>query len=214
MQNVSIINLTGAFIYLMEIEPEGELKYQEKLTFLEKKRLETIKSPVKRLEFSASRYLKFLFFGNEEIEYLEHGTPVLEQTSKQDGKHFTITHSKHFTAIGINDHIPFAIDLEQVSGKAQKLSSKFCSTDEQSFFNMNSNEEMTLMWSMKEVLYKLSDRNGLDFKRDIKLRKVGSTTLGTVLLTNGILEVELHVIEINGFYLTCNTTYTILNADS
>jgi len=214
MQKVTTINLNDAFIYLMEIRSKNALKYEEKLTFQEKIKLESIKHPSKRLEYCASRYLKHLYFGDEEISYLEHGTPVLEQTSLKHGKHFSISHSKTFTAIGLNDIHPFAIDLELISDKALRLGSKFCSENERDFFDMTSEKEMTLLWSMKEVLYKLSDRNGLDFKRDITIYKVDNRYFGEVLLANGKLKTELLNFELNGFYLTCNQTYTLLHAHS
>ncbi len=214
MQKVTTINLNDAFIYLMEIVADNVLEYQETLTFQEKIRLNSIKHPTKRLEYSASRYLKHLYFGDEEISYLEHGTPVLEQTSLKHGKHFSISHSKTFTAIGIHDKHSFAIDLELISDKALRLGSKFCNDKERNYFSMASEKEMTLLWSMKEVLYKLSDRNGLDFRRDMNIYKINEQYVGEVLMSEGKLKTELIYFELNGFYLTCNQTYTLLHADS
>lgn len=212
MQKVTTINLNDAFIYLMEIVADDMLKYQEKLTFQEKERLNSIKHPNKRLEYCASRYLKHLYFGDEEISYLEHGTPVLEQTSLKHGKHFSISHSRDLTAIGLHDQHSFAIDLEFISDKALRLGSKFCNELEKQYFDMSSEKDMTLLWSMKEVLYKLSDRNGLDFKKDMNIYRLDGTYFGEVRLTQGKLKTELLYFELNGFYLTCNQTYTLLHA--
>ena len=210
MQNRFTINLTGVIIDLMVIEEEKLPKYLQTLTFNEITRLNSIKHPSKKLEYAASRFLKHELFGNVEIEYLEHGSPfiALENTTQL----ISITHSHSLTGICKHEYFPVAIDLEYISDKSKKLAPKFCSKEESSHFDMLSSEEMTLLWSYKETLYKLSDRNGLIFKTDIVVFKENGKTFGKVKMKRGSLLVELQNIKLEDFYLTFNHTFKLLDA--
>lgn len=214
MQKARNINLTGVSIYLLVIDPEKESEYLKTLTFNEKSRFDSIKHPTKKLEFAASRFLKNKLFGNQEIKYLEHGTPVLEQIDPSQKLHISITHSRNYTAIAQHKEFPIAVDLEFIDAKSVRLASKFCSEDESSVFNIKSAEEMTLLWSFKETLYKLSDRNGLIFKEDIRVSRENGNFQGRVRLQTGFLKVDLSFEKVNGFYLTCNHTYILDYEDS
>jgi phosphopantetheinyl transferase len=214
MQKARNINLNGVSIYLLVIDPEQESKYLETLTFNEKTRLDSIKHPTKKLEFAASRFLKHKLFGSQEIKYLEHGTPVLEQIDPSLKLHISITHSRNYTAIAQHKDFPIAVDLEWIDDKSVRLAPKFCNENEASIFDMASKEEMTLLWSFKETLYKLSDRNGLIFKEDIRVSKKNGSYQGKVRLQSGFLKVDLSFEKVNGFYLTCNHTYMLDYEDS
>lgn len=214
MQKARNINLSGVSIYLLVIDPEKESNYLKTLTSNEKNRFDSIKHPTKKLEFAASRFLKHELFGNQEIKYLEHGTPVLEQTDPSQKLHISITHSRNYTAIAQHQSFPIAVDLEWIDDKSVRLAHKFCHEQEALSFNMHSKEEMTLLWSFKETLYKLSDRNGLIFKEDIRVSKSDKAYSGWVRLASGSLKVDLSFEKVNGFYLTCNHTYMLDYEDS
>lgn len=212
MENHAIINLNGISIYLLVIRQENTPEYLKTLTFQELERYNTLKNETKRLEFAASRYLKHLHFGNKEITYLEHGTPKVE-----DGhgvQLIALTHSKGMTGLSWHREFPVAIDLELISDKSVKLAPKFCSEEEALFLNMQSPEEMTLLWSFKETLYKLSDRNGLIFKKDLRVRKDENGYYGEVLMKDTTLTVRLAYQRVNDFYLTCNYTFQLPDADN
>lgn len=209
MEKEFTINLNGVIIDLMVIDPLSLPNYLKTLTFQEKNRFNNIGHPNKKLEFAASRFLKHKLFGKVEIQYLEHGSPYISIDNTPEL--ISISHSSHLTAICKNETFPVAIDLEQIGPKSVKLAHKFCSESEILLFDVNSEAEMTLLWSFKETLYKLSDRNGLIFKQDIIVSKSGDNFTGEVLMTKGKLSVELSHLQLEDFYLTCNHTFKLLH---
>lgn len=212
MEKEFTINLNGVIIDLMVIEPELLPKYLKTLTFQEKKRFETINNSNKKLEFAASRFLKHKLFGDVEINYLEHGSPYVSIDNIP--QLISITHSAHLTGLCKHSEFPVAIDLEKIDSKSVKLAPKFCSETEAQIFDMSSEADMTLLWSFKETLYKLSDRNGLIFKRDICVSKKENALYGEVLMTDGKLSVQLSHLQVQDFYLTCNHSFKLLHDSS
>ena len=212
MQKAVKINLNGVSIYLLVIAPEMERNYLETLTKNEISRYNSIKHPKKKTEFAASRFLKHEIFGNKEINYLEHGTPFISDHSADH--HISISHSDHLTGIAESTDFPVALDIEMITGKSVRLAEKFCSESEKAIFDMTSVKEMTLLWSFKETLYKLSDRKGLIFKKDLIVSKNDDGYWGKVTMTSGFLHVGLSQVEIDNFYLTCNHSYRLADENS
>ncbi len=210
MEKQFTINLNGVIIDLMVIQPENLPQYLKTLTFHEIKRYDSINHSNKKLEFAASRFLKHQLYGNVEISYLEHGSPFISLNNTPTL--LSITHSYHLTAISLSSSFPVAIDLELIGPKSVKLAPKFCSEEESKLFDTQSESDMTLLWSFKETLYKLSDRNGLIFKTDIKVFKEGNEFKGSVLMSNGQLIVDLSFVKIEELFLTCNHSFTLLHA--
>ncbi len=208
MQKALNINLNGISIYLLVIDPENESKYLKTLTKTEFSRYNTINNSGKKMEFAASRFLKHEIFGNEEIAYLEHGTPFINNSNHNH--HISISHSKSLTGIAIGENFPIALDIEQVSDKSARLAPKFCNENEQSIFDSSSSDEMTLLWSFKETLYKLSDRNGLIFKTDLLVTTNENGYSGTVKMKEGTVQVQLAFTKVDDFYITCNQSYLLL----
>lgn len=189
-----------------------ERKYLKTLTKNEFSRYDSIHHSKKKLEFAASRFLKHEIFGNKEINYLEHGTPFI--TDHVADHHISISHSNILTGIAESTAFPVAMDIELITDKSLRLARKFCSESEKDIFDMTSVKEMTLLWSFKETLYKLSDRNGLIFKEDIIVSKTPEGYNGKVRMTEGFLQVGLSQVEIDNFYLTCNHSYRLLHENS
>ncbi len=212
MEKQFTINLNEVLIDLMVIDPELLPEYLKTLTSQEILRYHSIQHPGKKLEFAASRFLKHQLFGNVEIEYLVHGSPFISMNNSP--VLLSISHSNHLTAICKNDAFPVAVDLELISQKSVRLAPKFCSEEEAGLFRMDSPEDMTLLWSFKETLYKLSDRKGLIFKKDIVVSKNGNSFIGEVLMSNGKLIVDLSFTKVEELYLTCNHTFKLLHASN
>ncbi|MNR54947.1 hypothetical protein D3C85_1752270 [compost metagenome] len=64
---------------------------------------------------------------------------------------------------------------------------------------------MSTLWSLKECLYKLSDRNQLLFQKDILVYKRSDQFYGSILKTDGIYEYELHVEQFRNILITFNS---------
>jgi 4'-phosphopantetheinyl transferase len=111
-------------------------------------------------EYLASRLLLKDITPNTKITYNEYGAPKLE-----NGKHISISHSKNLVAIIISKQ-KVGIDIEQISKKPLRLSSKFISDNTHQ--NLTK-EKATLIWCCKEAIYKWYQKGNIDFIKDIKL---------------------------------------------
>jgi len=102
-----------------------------------------------------------------DLFYDQNGKPNLK-----DGKHISITHSFDFSAIIISDK-NVGIDIEQQREKIIKIARKFTSETEQCFLNISDRQEivrlLTIIWGIKEAIYKYYSINGLSFKKHIKV---------------------------------------------
>lgn len=137
------------------------------MTENEKVRFGNFSSEKRKREFMGIIQLKNHLFTNEEIAYTENGAPYLVNSKKE---FISISHSYIYIGMAA---APFNIglDIELVSNKAAKLSSKFMNTHEMISFDTSSPEEMTRIWTIKEVIYKVAGCPGLDFKEDIHVSK-------------------------------------------
>ena len=111
-------------------------------------------------EYLASRLLLKDITPNTKITYNEYGAPKSE-----NGKHISISHSKNLVAIIISKQ-KVGIDIEQISKKPLRLSSKFISDNTHQ--NLTK-EKATLIWCCKEAIYKWYQKGNINFIKDIKL---------------------------------------------
>lgn len=120
-----------------------------------------MKSEVHRRGFlSVRKLLLELGYADTDLYYNTNGKPFLK-----DGKHISITHSFTFSAIVVSDQ-PVGIDIEKQRHKIKLIASKF--TDyESAYLSANSADyvnKLTVVWCIKEALYKLFATPGLSFK--------------------------------------------------
>jgi len=103
----------------------------------------------RKREFISTRALLFSMLPHEKpnVRYSETGKPYLNNT------HISISHSKQYVAIILNKQHNVAIDVEEYRPEIIKISSRFLNTREQKTYT--SLEDITTIWSAKEVLYKL-----------------------------------------------------------
>ena len=115
----------------------------------------------RKKEYLVSRLLLKDIAPKTKITYNEYGAPKLE-----NGKHISISHSKNLVAI-IFSKQKVGLDIETISEKPLRLSSKFI-TD-----NTHQNltkEKATLIWCVKEAIFKWHQKGNVDFKKDIKIK--------------------------------------------
>jgi len=116
----------------------------------------------RKKEYLVSRLLLKDIAPKTKITYNEYGAPKLE-----NGKHISISHSKNLVAI-IFSKQKVGLDIEKISEKPLRLASKFISEDE----NQNLTEEKaTLIWCVKEAIFKWHQKGNVDFKKDIKIKE-------------------------------------------
>ncbi|MNU87382.1 phosphopantetheinyltransferase component of enterobactin synthase multienzyme complex [compost metagenome] len=200
MSNVSIINLNAVSIYLMEIDFLQFESYQNSFTAAEKSKIGTIKHPGKKLEYAASRYLKHHVFGSKNIQYDSSGSPYIEGVG-----FISLSHCNSHIALAVCSEHLIGVDIEEIREKSVKTAPRFITEDEKLFFDQTSQEDMSTLWSLKECLYKLSDRNQLLFQKDILVYKKSERFYGSIQKTNGIYEYELHVERFRNILITFNS---------
>ena len=143
-------------------------------------------------EFLASRLLLSEIRPKEKITYNKYGVPEIK-----DGNHISISHSKNLVAIIISK-IKVGLDIEQISDKPLRLSSKFIST--KAHQNLTQ-EKATLIWCCKEAIFKWHQKGNVDFKKDIKINEFDTKEKGEVICNFKGEEIIVKYRKINNHYL-------------
>ncbi len=199
MPEISIINLNAVSIYLMEIDFSRFEYYQSDFTAQEQLKIETIRNPGKQLEYAASRYLKHHIFGSKNIAYDSTGAPFIEGVG-----FISLSHTSSYVAVAVCSEHLIGVDIEEIREKSIKLSARFITEEEKAFFNQEDETDMSTLWSLKECLYKLSDRKQLLFQKDILVYRKNGTLYGSILKTDGIYEYELQSTRFRNILISFN----------
>ena len=146
----------------------------------------------RKREFLASRLLLNEIQPNQKITYNKYGAPEIK-----NGNHISISHSKNLVAIIVSKQ-KVGLDIEQISKKPLRLSSKFISED--SCLNL-SEEKATLIWCLKEAVFKWHQKGNIDFINDIKINPFSISDEGKLLATYNKKELSLKYKKINSHFL-------------
>ena len=123
-----------------------------------------MKSEMHQCGFVSVRHLlKEFGYTDVELHYDDNGKPYLN-----NGKYISITHSFTFSAVIISDS-KVGIDIEKQREKITVIAHKYCDY-EFDYLNINAKEyikKLTVIWCIKESLYKLFATPGLSFKQHI-----------------------------------------------
>ncbi|MDD5152142.1 MAG: 4'-phosphopantetheinyl transferase superfamily protein [Flavobacterium sp.] len=131
-------------------------------------RLNRMKSEIHQRAFLSVRMLlQEAGFNDFDLHYDEFGKPYLH-----DGKHISITHSHHFSAIIISDE-PVGIDIELQREKIIRIADKFVNKKElhrlKSFDTQDYIRKLTVKWGVKEAIFKIRNEPGISFKDHIQV---------------------------------------------
>lgn len=163
-----------------------------------------ITHPHKRLQHLAGRYLlKELYpdFPLELIKIADTRKPFLED----EAYHFSISHCGEYAAVMISRTYRVGVDVERITSKVLTILHKFLTGAEQELLQGGAvDNTATLLWSVKESVYKWKGNEGVDFKKHIN---IGSITAGddqgTVhCLFNHKIPLQVHYLFFNGNALT------------
>ena len=146
----------------------------------------------RKKEWLASRLLLNEINPNYSISYNTFGAPELS-----NGSNISISHSKGLVAIIISQQ-QVGIDIEEISEKALRVSSKFVSTNN---LNALTAEKATLIWCCKEAVFKWHQKGNVDFINDINLNQFELKEKGEIecYFHEEILILKYH--KINTHYL-------------
>lgn len=164
----------------------------------EKKELDKIAHPSRQIEFKGIRQLRNVLAKDHRIYYNENGKPFLIDSDHS----ISVSHSDQSICLGLAAS-NFGVDIETPQQRILKISSKFCSEEETKLFDQTSIIDMTLLWTIKEAVYKTSDERGLDFKKSIRVFKSDKNNHSCLVTKkNGISEIRLRHEFFEGQILT------------
>lgn len=130
--------------------------------------LSTIRTEQRRREWLASRVLlQELTGGPAYITYRPNGAPYLPDSLQ----HISISHTKGYAAVLLQDRPAVGIDIEYRSGRVLKIRCRFMNPEEEEAIDMeHETEHLLLHWCAKETLYKMIGREEVDFLRHLHVR--------------------------------------------
>lgn len=149
---------------------EEDLKTMEDMVTLgqeDRKKYKSFSSTSRKLEFLSVRALLAELLGKEaSIVYNKNNKPFLK-----DGSRFiSISHSNKLTAILCSTNEKVGIDLEYMSSNIGAISFKFINRREKITREPDKRKyHLYLHWCAKEALYKICDKEGISFRRNITI---------------------------------------------
>lgn len=164
-------------------------------------RVSGMKSELHRRGFLSVRHLMAEFgYEDKDLFYDECGKPHLK-----DGKYISITHSYIFSAVAVSD-FPIGIDIEKQREKIKIIANKFCDYEFNYLKQDDDNyvRQLTLIWCVKESLYKLFAQPGLSFKEHtmmIPCMLEDEFTTAWILFKKQKVRYNIQFLEFEGF--TC-----------
>lgn len=196
-----IIQLKEVEIHLMYFKNYNPKDYLDQLTNLEKERFFSFKSVKRQQEFVATRILRHKIFGFQHIHYDKNGAPYIDEEG-----FISISHAQGVVGLALSKKYKVGLDLEIRRDKALKLKTKILSTQEWNHLDIDSEDEMTKVWSAKEVLYKLAGRKEIHFKTDLLLEKKNEYWSGKILNPQETIFVDLSIFVKDNLIISVNTS--------
>jgi phosphopantetheinyl transferase len=143
----------------------------------------TIAHPHKRLQHLAGRYLlRFLFpdFPFHAIEIATTKKPYLPN----EAYHFSISHCGDYAAAIVSSTNRVGVDVELVTERVVKIAHKFLHEEEQKMFNsqfsIDNVQQLTLLWSCKEAMFKWWGNGEVDFSEMMRIEQFQLNQSGTI----------------------------------
>ena len=174
--SVEKINSHTTLLVWRITEAEEQLKSQLPKSVLEIITNKNYKSESRRLEVMATYALltSYLKTPSIIIDHNSNGQPLL------DGFYLSISHTNDYACVLLSTQKVVAIDIEYRSDRIERIRSKFLRSDEA----FTSIEDLLLVWSAKETLYKYFSEDDLMYN-EMKVESISDSSLSmTNLKTN------------------------------
>ena len=150
-----------------------------------------VKSEKRKKEFLACRILLNYFNKNLKISYSKNGSPNLS-----NHQCISVSHSGDLVCIIISDK-KIGIDIEKISDKSIQLKEKFIN----SHHTKLNKEKSTLIWCIKEAIYKFHKIGNVDFKEDISITDFRLDECGKIDVSFKNHTLKAYYFKVEDFYL-------------
>jgi phosphopantetheinyl transferase (holo-ACP synthase) len=198
------INLEENNFLSLFVEPKINIK-STYLTDNEKLYLKKITNENRKQEFLQIRALRNKSIGEIEIDYTESGKPFLVNSKE----YISISHSQNFIGI-LKAPFDIGLDIEEINERIIKIKNRFLNEKELKLFD-SSIENLTIAWTLKEALFKLNTRNGIDFRKELLIE--GKTDDGyncKMFALDGWRNVKLKTLQKENLIISYNFEPSIL----
>jgi 4'-phosphopantetheinyl transferase len=130
--------------------------------------LKSYKNYERKLEWLSVRVLlKYLLNGSFQITYNGNNKPYLYNS----GYNISISHSHKLTAIMLSRIRKVGIDLEYMTHRIEAIEHKFISETETIITDPSiRNYHLYIHWCAKEALYKMCDKQDINFKENLNIQ--------------------------------------------
>lgn len=129
-----------------------------------KQRVDSMKSEIHQRGFLSVRHLLRAFgYTDQDLFYDENGKPHLK-----DGKYISITHSFEYSGVVVSDDV-VGIDIEKQRPVIGNIAAKFVDYEFE-YLEKQADDyvnKLTVIWCIKESLYKLFATPGLSFRQHV-----------------------------------------------
>lgn len=188
----------GVFISFQK--KESDVTFLEATLFQEERsELSQFKNEKRAIEFLNVRKLRSNEGINSPIYYNESGKPYLASEIKLG---FSISHSKNYCAIGYGEK-ELGIDIEEIDERIDRISSRFMNEEEEVLIGKDRLLGLTRIWTLKEAMFKLNPRTGIDFKSELILKsQVDNSFMGEMLTDEGWKKVILNSVQFENLIIT------------
>ena len=199
---VSVINdsISNDLLLWKLSETETQLSNLLNISLSSKSKLDLIKSSSQRKQFLGVQNLLNLHkIKNDMLSYDDNGKPHL-----LNNKFISISHSFDYCGV-IVSNVKVGLDIEKFRSKILNISKKFVSESDLGLIKLNSIENVTKVWSIKEAVFKAFGHNKIDFKKNIIIKSVNEKfNKANVLIFKNEIS-ENYSIEIYNFseYICC-----------
>lgn len=190
---INVIQIANEGCFIAYDEKHTLNSYSENVLFNEESiEWESIQHEVRKVEFLGIRSLRNHVGLDSAIFYSSTRKPFLAPHLQTE---ISISHSRHYCAFAYGSS-EIGLDIEEINERIFKVESKFIHDNERSFFREDPMVELTKLWCMKEAMFKLNNRVGIDFKTELLVEsRDGEVFFGKMLCEDGWRKTILHCFQ-------------------
>lgn len=177
---------------VIEEKKPFEAYMEEQLFPEEMEQLNNLTNESRKIEFLGVRRIRNKSTISTPIFYSNSRKPFLK---KELNTYISISHSKHYCALGVSSK-ELGIDIEEISPRIERIASRFVSDEEKQFISEQKILDLTKIWTMKEAMFKLNNRTGIEFITELIIEgKSGDIYTGKMLTENGWKQVKIECFQ-------------------